>query len=453
MPHDVFISYSHKDSVIADAICHRFEEESIRCWYAPRDIKPGQEWAGSIITALESSRVMILVFTDFSNVSSQVHREVDAAVSAGVTIIPFKCTVSNPSEGMKYYLSTLHWLDAVDKPLEQSIEKLLLLTTGLLSEEEKPKQEAAQPKDDSKANINTPVPETKPRKWSKLILPITAALAVFIVAGVVIGILKRGSEVQQPAAQQSPSQEQQVSVSTPVVILPSDELNQAGGGADAIASTPSESKYVFDESNDSPHAEDYLYSVSEYYGNGDGYEKSVRLELYFGDGTGTIVVPEIIDGLPVTEIYEKCFYQCANIEKVVLPQTLEYIEYCAFYDCGALTEIEFPASLVSIGSNSFSHTGLIDVVIPDTVSEIGDGAFYGCPKLETVVVSKNVTTIERDTFRENSQLREITFRGEMSNIDIDALRNSEQATIIGLAGSYAETYAKAKGMEFKAYNG
>lgn len=453
MPHDVFISYSHKDSVIADAICHRFEEESIRCWYAPRDIRPGQEWAGSIITALESSRVMILVFTDFSNVSSQVHREVDAAVSAGVTIIPFKCTGSNPSEGMKYYLSTLHWLDAVDKPLEQSIEKLLLLAIGLLSEEEKPKQEVVQSTPGSEAHKRAPVPVTKHAKWSKPALYVTAALAVLIVAGVMIGILTRGSGAPQSAAQESPTQVQQASVSTPVVILPSAEQNEANGGADANASSSSESKYVFDESNDSPHAEDYLYNISEYYGSGDGYEKSVRLELYFGEGTGTVVIPEIIDGLPVTEIYEKCFYECANIEKVVFPQTLEYIGYSAFYDCSALTEIEFPASLDTIGSNAFSYTGLIDVVIPDTVTEINDSAFYGCPQLETVIVSKNVTAIERDTFRSDKQLREITFRGEMTNIDIDALRNSEQATIIGLAGSYAETYAKAKRMEFKAYNG
>ncbi len=41
MPHDIFISYSSKDRVIADAIVSNFENNGIRCWYPPRDIDPG----------------------------------------------------------------------------------------------------------------------------------------------------------------------------------------------------------------------------------------------------------------------------------------------------------------------------------------------------------------------------------------------------------------------------
>ena len=130
--HDVFISYSHKDARIADAICHKFEEEDIRCWYAPRNIEPGVEWADAIINALESCTVMVLVFTESSNESVQVRREVDTAVSFGKTIIPFKCTDSNPSGSMRYYLSTLHWMDALNAPMEQSVETLLAHVKGLL---------------------------------------------------------------------------------------------------------------------------------------------------------------------------------------------------------------------------------------------------------------------------------------------------------------------------------
>ena len=44
MAHDVFISYSHKDKAVADAIVARLEQDNCRCWYAPRDIAPGADW-------------------------------------------------------------------------------------------------------------------------------------------------------------------------------------------------------------------------------------------------------------------------------------------------------------------------------------------------------------------------------------------------------------------------
>lgn len=124
MAHDVFISYSHKDKAVADAICAKLESEGARCWYAPRDIVPGANWAGAIIDAIREAKMMVLVFTDFSNVSGQVLREVSNAVSANVTIIPFKLTSALPTGDMQYYLATMHWLDAMDRPLEQAIDEL-----------------------------------------------------------------------------------------------------------------------------------------------------------------------------------------------------------------------------------------------------------------------------------------------------------------------------------------
>ena len=77
MAHEVFISYSTKDKAVADAVCARLEQDNCRCWYAPRDIMPGADWAGSIIEAIEQSKVMVLIFTDFANESRQVLREIN----------------------------------------------------------------------------------------------------------------------------------------------------------------------------------------------------------------------------------------------------------------------------------------------------------------------------------------------------------------------------------------
>ncbi|MBQ6334927.1 MAG: toll/interleukin-1 receptor domain-containing protein [Erysipelotrichaceae bacterium] len=55
MAHDVFISYSHKDSFVAQAVCAKLEEAKIRCWYAPRNIPAGAEWATSIMDGQQRS--------------------------------------------------------------------------------------------------------------------------------------------------------------------------------------------------------------------------------------------------------------------------------------------------------------------------------------------------------------------------------------------------------------
>ena len=132
MAHDVFVSYSHKDKAVADAIVSHLESQGSRCWYAPRDIAPGSDWAAAIMDAIKVAKVMVLVFTDFSNASTQVAREVNLAVSNGVTIIPFKLTESMPTEGMQYYLSTVHWLDALSAPLDQSVTQLDALVKSIL---------------------------------------------------------------------------------------------------------------------------------------------------------------------------------------------------------------------------------------------------------------------------------------------------------------------------------
>lgn len=132
MAHDVFISYSSKDKIIADAICANFESDGIRCWYAPRDIEPGAEWASSIVSAINQTKIMLLIFTDFANDSKQVLREVGYAADAGAVIIPFKLTEKEPSDGFSYYLKSIHWLDAINDELEASILQLRMRCRGIL---------------------------------------------------------------------------------------------------------------------------------------------------------------------------------------------------------------------------------------------------------------------------------------------------------------------------------
>jgi hypothetical protein len=132
LAHDVFISYSHIDKSAADAACATLEAVGIRCWIAPRDISPGAEWGETIIDAINSARVMVLIFSSNTNESRQVRREVERAVGEGVTIMPIRIEQAAPTRSLAYFMAGVHWLDALTPPLEQHLQRLAVSIKALL---------------------------------------------------------------------------------------------------------------------------------------------------------------------------------------------------------------------------------------------------------------------------------------------------------------------------------
>lgn len=142
MTFDVFISYPHQDKAVADAACAKLEAEGIRCWIAPRDIAPSADWAASLVEAIDNCRVMVLVFSAHANRSKQVHREVQQAFDGEKPVVPFRIENVNPEKTLRYYMSSVHWLDALTPPLEQHLDRLVksvkTLVSGKESDEDRP---------------------------------------------------------------------------------------------------------------------------------------------------------------------------------------------------------------------------------------------------------------------------------------------------------------------------
>src|SRR5262252_2384262 len=125
-------SYSSQDKTAADAACAVLERAGIRCWIAPRDIRPGQEYGHAIIEAIDQCRVMVLIFSANANDSRQIHREIERAVSKGVPIIPLRIEEVVPTRSMEYFLGAIHWLDALTPPLEKHLQQLVEAVKALL---------------------------------------------------------------------------------------------------------------------------------------------------------------------------------------------------------------------------------------------------------------------------------------------------------------------------------
>ncbi|HYJ06408.1 MAG TPA: toll/interleukin-1 receptor domain-containing protein, partial [Chthoniobacterales bacterium] len=165
-----------KDKAVADAVCATFEANGIRCWVAPRDVPAGANWGAAIVEAMQASRVMILVFSEHANTSRQIAREVELAASQGVTIVPIRVEDVVPALSLQFFLSNIHWLDALTPPLEQRLHEIAAKIKAILQHEG---TIAAGPK---------PAPETtrltaSPKPW-RWIIPagavVLAAISLFV---------------------------------------------------------------------------------------------------------------------------------------------------------------------------------------------------------------------------------------------------------------------------------
>src|SRR3954471_4547534 len=133
MAHDVFISHSTSNRPVANAVCAALESADIRCWIAPRDVMPGRPYSGEITRAIQQSRAFVLIFSEHSNNSEQVLREVQLAANSRLHIVQFRIAPVSPSDDLEYYLSGPHWLDAVTPPLEGHLEQLKHSMQALLA--------------------------------------------------------------------------------------------------------------------------------------------------------------------------------------------------------------------------------------------------------------------------------------------------------------------------------
>ncbi len=133
MAHDVFVSYASGDKTVADAVCATLESHGIRVWIAPRDVLPGIHYGEAIIDAIHECRIMVLVFSSKANLSGHIPKEIERAVSQGITVMPLRIEDVAPAKSLDYFIGSVHWLDALTPPLEVHLQRLAANVQTLLS--------------------------------------------------------------------------------------------------------------------------------------------------------------------------------------------------------------------------------------------------------------------------------------------------------------------------------
>src|SRR5437773_934928 len=215
---DVFISHSVKDQRVADAVLAKLEAESVTCWTAPRDVVPGADWGESIINAIESSHIMILIFSKSANASPQVRRAVERAVNKGVYIIPFRVHEIPPAKSLEYFISSSQWMDAFSPPLELHLDNLAKTVKAVLKSS--PLAGAGMPGQAEKTSILR-LPFRRASWWK----PIFAAVAIggLVILGVAGWYLVRNKHTNRVTPLVAAT-----ATSTPVLITPTAATSPIG---------------------------------------------------------------------------------------------------------------------------------------------------------------------------------------------------------------------------------
>lgn len=119
----IFVSHSSTDFKIAEKVYKLIEANGHQCFYAPRDIRIGHEYAEEIIEGIERADAVLLLLSQEANNSQHVLREIERAVSKHITIIVYKLEEVELSKSMEYFLMAHQWINTKPKvDLQEIVE-------------------------------------------------------------------------------------------------------------------------------------------------------------------------------------------------------------------------------------------------------------------------------------------------------------------------------------------
>jgi TolB-like protein/Flp pilus assembly protein TadD len=120
----VFLSYASDDAEVAQKVCSSVEAAGLRCWMAPRDVKPGAQYADAIVRAINDAKIVVLVMSASAVDSAHVAREIERAASKRKPIIPFRIDTAALNPELEYFLSNSQWIEVPKLGLPAALAKL-----------------------------------------------------------------------------------------------------------------------------------------------------------------------------------------------------------------------------------------------------------------------------------------------------------------------------------------
>lgn len=120
----------------------------------------------------------------------------------------------------------------------------------------------------------------------------------------------------------------------------------------------------------------------------------------------------------VTELAENCFYRNSSITSVTIPNTVKTIGNCAFYQCTELQSLLLYEGLQVIGDSTFTNcSSLKSVTVPTSVQIIGNRTFYQCTGMQSLTLSEGIKVIGNRSFTRCISLDSLIIPSTVTYID------------------------------------
>ena len=186
------------------------------------------------------------------------------------------------------------------------------------------------------------------------------------------------------------------------------------------------------------------------------FENSKQLEkVILGAGITAIVsnsfngctnLSDISMGDNVVEVGYGAFEDCVSLRTISLSKSLVEIKERAFDRCTSLQTVPLPPVLEKIGRYAFASSGIQNISLPESVTEVGWDCFCWCENLISVELSDAITTLPYNVFADCSNLKSVKMPKSLVSIYSSAFSGCSSLTEIELPQS-------VKSIEENAFNG
>ena len=217
------------------------------------------------------------------------------------------------------------------------------------------------------------------------------------------------------------------------------------------------------------------------YIEGTGQTAVIATSEYSQKGfSGSLVIPDVIDGLDVVGIYDNGFTG-SEITSVKIPAAVTEIGSLAFANCLNLTDVVIPEGITGMGTMAFSQTpfenellknsegkdfALInnnilylytgnsaEITVPEGVSVIAGSAFANNginsdKDIKSITFSDSTQYVGENVFDGCKNLQKVIFKEGVKEIDDDAFSESFKGVICGYDNSVAQKYAETHNLKF-----